>query len=261
MKIGVIGVGKLGSVLFHILNKYYDVVGVDKYDDFSVLSGCDVVFNVVNTPSKKNGEFSNKYLFESIRQAKPYLNCKLFVVVSTVMPGTCYEVADMLDCDVAYNPEFIKLNSIKKDMENPDFVLIGNCFPYSKILKRIYKEILKNNAPIKFMDLKSAELAKISLNSYITMKIGFANTIGRISEKLGTNADLILDAIGTDSRIGKKYFQPGGAYGGPCFPRDNRAFNKAAIGVLNYSKLTDKINKQVAKEVGPFSDDEKYQNV
>ena len=126
-------------------------------------------------------------------------------------------------------------------------------------VEEIYKKI--TNAPIKHMDLRSAELAKISLNSYITMKISFANTIGRISKHLGTDANKILDAIGTDKRIGHEYFKAGGAYGGPCFPRDNKAFGNVAKGTTNYSKLTDQINKEVANESGAFSNDAKYQNV
>ncbi len=270
MKIGVIGLGKLGSCLAEVLAEHNKVVGVDKYTkwidnittstSFSILKDCEVVFNIVNTPSLSNGDFSNEYLFESIKQAKGYLNCKVFVVVSTVMPGTCEQVSKMLDCKVCYNPAFIRLNSIIEDMKDPDFVLIGEEDKKSgKILEKIHKQI--NNAPVKHMSLKSAELAKIALNSYITMKITFANVIGQISKQIGTDAEQILNAIGQDHRIGTSYFKFGGAYGGPCFPRDNKAFSNVAGNIINYAQLTDKINKRVAKESGPFSDDERYKNV
>lgn len=283
MKIGVIGLGKLGSCLYQVLSEFHDVVGVDKDDDFSVLMDCEVVFNVVNTPSLPNGDFSNEHLENSIAVALPYLNCKVLVIVSTVMPGTCEWLSKRLPCKVCYNPEFIRLTSIIEDMKNPDFVLIGEEDKESgDIIEEIYNTILdrrftglmtigddkmvadedfKVTPPIKRMDLKSAELAKISLNSYITMKLSFANTIGRISKRIGTDADKILDAIGEDHRIGKDYFKAGGAYGGPCFPRDNIAFSNVAKDVTNYALLTDKINKEVAKEEGHFSDDERYCNI
>jgi UDPglucose 6-dehydrogenase len=263
MKIGVIGVGKLGRCLLEVLSKHYDTVGVDRNDDFSKLKDRDVIFNVVNTPSKPDGNFSNEYLYESIGMAKPHINnCKVFTVVSTVMPGTCEKISRGLESKVCYNPEFIRLKSIKNDMKNPDFVLIGEEDKYSgNIIEGIYKKVLENNAPIKRMDWKSAELAKISLNSYITMKISFANTIGRIAKRIGADAEQILDAMGNDHRIGSAYFKSGGAYGGPCFPRDNRAFRNVAENILNYADLTDKINKEVANESGAFSEDEKYQNV
>lgn len=260
MKIGVIGLGKLGSVLFKVLSKHYEVIGVDKGDDFSKLSGCKVVFDVVNTPSLPNGDFSNEYLLSSIETAKPHLTCEVFVVVSTVMPGTCREISKTLDCKVCYNPEFIRLNSIEEDMENPDFVLIGEEDNCGDVVEGIYK-VISLDCPIKRMDLESAELAKISLNSYITMKISFANVLGLIAKKIGADANKITEAIGLDHRIGTAYFTPGGAYGGPCFPRDNIAFANVAGNITNYAGLTDKINKLVAKREGAFSDDEKYQNV
>ena len=270
MKIGIIGLGRLGSCLAQVLAEHNEVVGVDKYTkwidgiatstSFSILKDCEIVFNVVNTPSLSNGDFSNEILFNSINQAKDYLNCKVFVIVSTVMPGTCEQVSKMLNCSVCYNPEFIRLNSIIDDMKNPDFVLVGEKDKESgKILENIYKEFV--GAPIKHMSLKSAELAKIALNSYITMKITFANIIGQISKQIGADAEQILDTIGQDHRIGTSYFKSGGAYGGPCFPRDNIAFSNVAGNILNYAQLTDKINKQISKDVGFFSDDERYRSL
>jgi len=262
MKIGCIGLGKLGSVLAEVLAEHNEVAGVDKNDDFSTLKDCEIVFNVVNTPSLPNGDFSNEILFKSIKQAKPYLkNCKVFVVVSTVMPGTCRQISKMLNCKVCYNPEFIRLNSIKEDMKNPDFVLIGEEDKESgDILHRIYLDIVGVKTPIKRMSWKSAELAKISLNSYITMKITFANIIGQMAKKIGADAESILDAIGQDHRIGTAYFKHGGAYGGPCFPRDNIAFSNVASDIKNYASLTDEINKDIAKE-GYFSNEKRYQNI
>eukprot|EP01089_Gocevia_fonbrunei_P009355 TRINITY_DN2162_c0_g1_i2.p2 TRINITY_DN2162_c0_g1~~TRINITY_DN2162_c0_g1_i2.p2 ORF type:complete len:177 (-),score=34.99 TRINITY_DN2162_c0_g1_i2:78-608(-) len=83
------------------------------------------------------------------------------------------------------------------------------------------------------MNPESAEITKLAINCFITMKISFCNMIGDIADKT-TSADkfTILDAVGTDSRIGKKYFKPGYGFGGPCFPRDNKALG-------NYSKSVD----------------------
>jgi UDPglucose 6-dehydrogenase len=79
------------------------------------------------------------------------------------------------------------------------------------------------------MSITSAELTKISVNSYLTMKISFTNQLRMISEQYeDTNIHAILDAIGSDSRIGKKYLRAGLSYGGPCFPRDNRLVSYAA---------------------------------
>src|SRR5260221_12891303 len=73
------------------------------------------------------------------------------------------------------------------------------------------------------MSITSAELAKISVNSYITMKISFTNQLRMIAEQYAdTDIHKILEAIGSDSRIGNKYLRAGLSYGGPCFPRDKR---------------------------------------
>ena len=85
------------------------------------------------------------------------------------------------------------------------------------------------------MSIASAELTqKISVNSYITMKISFTNQLRLIAEQLpGADIHAILDAIGSDSRIGRKYLQSGVSYGGPCFPRDNRlvAYTARQLGL------------------------------
>src|SRR5260370_7677152 len=88
------------------------------------------------------------------------------------------------------------------------------------------------------MSIISAELAKISVNSYITMKISFTNQLRMIAEQF-RNADIhsILEAIGSDSRIGQKYLRAGLSYGGPCFPRDNRLRPYTAPHAALYTPL------------------------
>jgi len=92
-----------------------------------------------------------------------------------------------------------------------------------------------------------AELTKLSVNCYLTTKISYANMIGDIAGRLGCNANKILTAIGTDSRIGNKYLKPGFGFGGPCFPRDNRALAKCGeeLGIdAVISKATDEMNEK-----------------
>ena len=68
-----------------------------------------------------------------------------------------------------------------------------------------------------------AEIVKISINGYITTKLSYANMISDLCDTIGANKSHVLAAIGSDSRIGHKYFKPGYSFGGPCFPRDTRA--------------------------------------
>ena len=126
-------------------------------------------------------------------------------------------------------------------------ILIGE---YDKksgdIIEKIHMDLIDNKPTIHRMNFYNAELAKISLNAYCTLKITFANIIAEICEKIpGGDSHQVLNAIGSDSRVGRKYFKGGLGYSGPCFPRDNRALAHSArlFGTTNYfCEMTDAIN-------------------
>lgn len=202
----------------------------------------DITFLVVPTPSREDGHFSDKFLRDALThlsQAFKKVNKKyhLFVITSTVSPGTTEKNLIPLieaisgkklkkDFGVCYNPEFIALGSVINDFLNPDMVLIGESDKYAgDILEAIYEKVCENNPYIARMSITSAEITKISLNSYVTMKISFANTLANICEKIPeADIDAITRALGADRRVSPYYLKGGPAYGGPCFPRDNRAF-------------------------------------
>jgi UDPglucose 6-dehydrogenase len=104
------------------------------------------------------------------------------------------------------------------------------------------------------MALVNAELTKIAVNTYVTMKISYANALADICERLpGANVDSVTDALGLDSRIGGKYLRGALAYGGPCFPRDNKAFAVLArdIGAdPALAEATDAINIAQSERLG-----------
>jgi UDPglucose 6-dehydrogenase len=105
-------------------------------------------------------------------------------------------------------------------------VLIGESDARSgDILEQLYAGVCKNDPPFRRMSLVNAELTKIAVNTYVTMKISYANTLADMCERLpGADVDAVTDALGLDTRIGRKYLRGAIAYGGPCFPRDNKAF-------------------------------------
>src|SRR5947209_4686878 len=128
-------------------------------------------------------------------------------------------------------------------------VLIGESDPDNgKALEQLYKKYNRNQPRIARMSIVSAELTKISVNSYITMKISFTNQLRLIAEQL-PKADIhaILEAIGSDSRIGQKYLRAGLSFGGPCFPRDNRllAYTARQAGLdAPLAEASDLVNQQ-----------------
>jgi UDPglucose 6-dehydrogenase len=129
------------------------------------------------------------------------------------------------DFGVCYSPEFIALGQVIKDFLNPEFLLIGEYDERSgEQLAEIYRAVCDNEPAVARMSLVNAELTKISVNAYVTMRISFANMVAALSEQLpGGDVDTVTAALGLDTRIGRRYLKGAVAYGGPCFPRDNQA--------------------------------------
>jgi UDPglucose 6-dehydrogenase len=111
-------------------------------------------------------------------------------------------------------------------MLEPDMVLIGESDTRAgDVLARLYSGVCENDPPFRRMSLVNAELTKIAVNTYVTMKISYANALADMCERLpGADVEAVTDALGLDTRIGAKYLRGAIAYGGPCFPRDNKAF-------------------------------------
>jgi UDPglucose 6-dehydrogenase len=201
----------------------------------------DLTFVIVPTPSDSSGVFSNQFVLNAVTEIAKVLKNKnsyhIINITSTVMPGSCGgEILNAIeqysgkrigqDIGLCYNPEFIALGSVIKNMEYPDMCLIGEFDERSgKILEDVYKKVVKNKPRYMRMNLVNAELTKLAVNTYVTTKISYANMIADVCEKIsGANAYVVCKAIGMDSRIGEKYLAPGQAFGGPCFPRDNQAY-------------------------------------
>jgi UDPglucose 6-dehydrogenase len=148
---------------------------------------------------------------------------------------------------LCYSPEFIALGSVVRDLLNPDMVLIGECTPeYGDWLAEIYHASTESAPAVHRMGFVNAEICKIAVNTYVTTKISYANMLADLCDHLpGANVDEITAALGADTRIGPKYLRGGVAYGGPCFPRDNKAFAALArtLGVpCSLAEATDQIN-------------------
>jgi UDPglucose 6-dehydrogenase len=163
------------------------------------------------------------------------------MVGCTVMPGYLAGVARYLLRDpiaagrltLNYNPEFIAQGDIMRGFVQPDMVLIGEASTLAgDAIAAVYARICTSTPRVCRMSPESAELTKLSLNCFITMKIAYANAIGDIAAATpGADADAILAAVGADSRVGAKCLKPGFGFGGPCFPRDNEALGHYAASI------------------------------
>ena len=217
----------------------------------------DTIFIVVATPSLPNGRYDHSqvdFIIDQITSFKcGFRKNKNLIICCTTMPGYCDSAQNKLNkfksgYTVSYNPEFIAQGSILHDQAYPDMILIGEgSTEAGNILQEMYEKMTLNEPKINRMSPIEAEITKIGLNCFLTTKISFANMIGDIVSFAGGNPDRVLSAIGSDSRVGKKYIGYGYGYGGPCFPRDNRALAiyAADIGVKALiSEASDKSNEQ-----------------
>jgi UDPglucose 6-dehydrogenase len=222
----------------------------------------DASFVIVPTPSDSTGFFSNRFVLQAMETLGKALKNKqgyhMVVITSTVMPGTTgTEIKAALeaasgrkvgpDLGLCYNPEFIALGSVVRDMLFPDSILIGESDTKAgDMLQTIYLQMCENKPPVQRMNFVNAELTKISVNTYVTTKISYANMLADICDRIpGADVDAVTKALGADTRIGAKYLKGAMGYGGPCFPRDNVAFAAFArkIGArADVAEATDRIN-------------------
>ena len=219
------------------------------------LQHSNLIFLFVATPSLSNGKYNHYQIdrvAEQLINAKKIGNTQKHLIIGcTTMPGYSDNLQKNLSSygyTISYNPEFIAQGSIMNDLSQPDIVLIGEAnTSIGNVIKKIYEKLVINTPVYHQMSRKEAEITKIGLNCFLTTKISFANMIGDIVSFSGGDPNKVLSAIGSDSRIGSKYLGYGYGYGGPCFPRDNRALAIYAndIGVTALiSEASDKSNEQ-----------------
>lgn len=222
----------------------------------------DITFVIVPTPSLPEGDFSTEYVLRAAQQIGEAIAGKdsyhVVVLTSTVMPGaTGDEMKPALekasgkicsqDFGLCYSPEFISLGSVIQNYLHPDFVLIGESDSKAgDRLSEVYRSVCENDPPIQRMAFSNAELTKIAVNTFVTTKISYANMLSQMCEQLEDgDVDVVTSAIGQDSRIGRKYLKGATGFGGPCFPRDNRAIIRLAEQMSVEASLpvaTDAIN-------------------
>jgi len=303
-KISFVGLGKLGLPLACCLaNSGYQILGLDKdldkleklsnknipffepdlerifeesFNNFLGFSSnlhlsieeTDVTVILLNTQVKNLG-YSAETVLEVIETMAIQLknsNKKyhLFILSSTVPPGTCEQIIGILESKsgrefgngfgFTYVPDFVKLGSVIKDFRNPEFFLIGSNFKndFDSTLE-LWEKIHENKAPSFNLTIQETEIAKIALNAYIINKITFANHLSLLCENLSNvNVHKITKIIGLDKRISPHFFSAGTPYGGTCFPRDVDAYIKFSENQntpANHLLFAEQINKMVLNKI------------
>jgi UDPglucose 6-dehydrogenase len=202
-------------------------------DTSTAIRDSDVIYVMVATPSLADGSYdvsAVERVISDLTECKFDLSDRVVVIGCTTNPGDCARWQQRLDqqgVHLLYNPEFIAQGSIIRDLQHADMVLIGG--RDTTVIDRykiLYHDIQIDTPRVYEMSTTAAELVKIAVNCFLTTKISYANLVGEVLTRSGLEQDIdrALDAIGADSRVGPRYLKYGFGYGGPCLPRDNRAF-------------------------------------
>jgi len=219
----------------------------------------DVVFIAVGTPTTKMGDADLSTVLDVAEKIGKNLEGYTVVATkSTVPAGTNKKVQRILEetkhqgaeLDYASVPEFLREGSAISDTINPDRVVIGTESKRAQeVLMKLHKSI---NAPLVLTNFETAELIKYAANSFLALKISYANAIAKLSELIHADALQVLEGIGMDKRIGSLFLSPGPGYGGSCFPKDVRALisiakdNDYAFSLLEEVEV---INQQARRDI------------
>jgi UDPglucose 6-dehydrogenase len=226
--------------LVHAAVEKSALIPTDSYEESVPKS--DIVFSCVGTPDNPDGSSNLTYVFAAAEGAitlmKPHT---IYVQKSTVPVGTGEKIEKLFTPykkDVTYvsNPEFLREGTALADSLYFDRIVTGgNNKKAVETIIDLYKSVEESRnamvalAGIKSLDTQgsyirtsrnSAELIKVTSNAFLSVKISFANSIAKLADKTGADINEVMDAVGSDPRIGRAFLNAGRGYGGGCFPKD-----------------------------------------
>ena len=208
--------------------------------DIAEVAGCELHFIAVGTPqSDDSGAADIRFVDAAVDALLPNLGPEDVVVgKSTVPVGTAQRLAEKLlsagsSATLVWNPEFLREGFAVKDTLSPDRLVFGVADGVGQdralaAVREVYAAAIASGTPVVETDLATAELVKTAANAFLATKISFINAMSEIAEATGANVTELADAIGYDSRIGRRFLNAGVGFGGGCLPKDIRAFSARA---------------------------------
>ena len=199
----------------------------------------DIHFLCVGTPqSDDSGAADLSQIKSAVAELAPLLTKPCLVIgKSTVPVGTAKWISDYFaenspagsDVHVVWNPEFLREGFAVQDTLHPDRVVLGITHEADvEILKEVYADALTADTPLIVTDYATAELVKVAANAFLATKISFINSFADLADKVGADVATLADAIGHDTRIGRRFLNAGIGFGGGCLPKDIRALQARA---------------------------------
>ncbi len=224
--------------------------------DMSVVKDATVHFVAVGTPQGLDGSADMTYVNGAIASLLPHIGPgHLIVGKSTVPVGTAQRLSELVTPTGAvlmWNPEFLREGFAVHDTLSPDRLVYGlpddeSAEFATSTLDSVYSAILAKDTPRLLMNFATAELVKVSANAFLATKISFINAMAEIADVTGADVTQLADAIGYDTRIGRRFLNAGIGFGGGCLPKDIRGFvaraHELGVGhVLAFLSEVDDIN-------------------
>ncbi|MFC6354669.1 UDP-glucose dehydrogenase family protein [Luethyella okanaganae] len=204
--------------------------------DIADAADATVHFVAVGTPQTRDGRAADlSYVDAAIEGLLPFLKPgDLVVGKSTVPVGTAARLASVIagrgnGATLAWNPEFLREGYAVRDTIEPDRLVYGVADERAAaVLDEVYAAALAAGTPRIVTDYATAELVKVSANAFLATKISFINAMAEIAEATGADVTQLADALGHDTRIGRRFLNAGVGFGGGCLPKDIRAFTARA---------------------------------
>ena len=219
----------------------------------------DVHFVCVGTPQRPDGYAADlTYVEAAFSTLAPLLDRRALVVgKSTVPAGTAQRMSELVaslapsdEVEVAWNPEFLREGFAVEDTLHPDRLVFGvQSAAAEEALRAAFAPVISSGTPVVVTDFATAELVKVAANSFLATKVSFINAMAEVCEVVHADVTALSEALGYDSRIGKRFLHAGLGFGGGCLPKDIRAFmaraeELGAQDALAFLEEVDAINKR-----------------
>lgn len=228
--IGIIGQGFVGNAIYQKFKDYYEI---NTYDlDESKCNSSeqetldnDIVFVCLPTPMNPDGSCNVSLVESAIKRCSEFGITKTVVIKSTVSPGTTARINSLYpNMDIVFNPEFLTERNAVKDYENQSRIILGGPRPSTTKLKRIFSKVFPKAHIVK-TDSTHAEMVKYLINTFLSVKVSFANEIYEICDAINIDYDKVVEYATYDERLGDSHWNVPGhdgdfGFGGHCFPKD-----------------------------------------
>ena len=244
MKIGIIGQGFVGNAVYQKFKEYYEVLTFDLDETkcnstFNEVVECDYVFTCLPTPMNSDGSCNTTIVEGVIKQIDDIGKTKGIVVKSTIVPGTTQSWNEKYKTNIVFNPEFLTERNAVKDYENQNRIILGGPRPTTTQLKSMFSKVFPKTHIIK-TDSTHAEMVKYLTNTFLSVKVSFANEIYQLCNGLGIDYDKVVEYATYDKRLGESHWSVPGhdedfGFGGHCFPKDLSALIQLSqnMGTIN----------------------------